>query len=438
MSTRNVKDILGKNHGVEDADAFVAAARERGVHKLLSNPQNLELLATSVAQGEWPDSRRETFERACRMLVHESNGEHRIANPAAADTEPLLEAAGRLCAVQLLTGSSGYALLDRTEPHGDYPSLAEVDGDPRGHARHVLGTRLFEGVSEGKLAPTHRQIAEFLAARHVSGLLDGGLPLGRVLALITGFDGELLPGFRNFASWLAVHNKRSRKRLSRLHPSGLIYDGDRTTYSADEKREIVLNLRREWVWNPACSRSMGRVTGFGGILSPELEDTLRQVLSDEERGHAKPVLRVAPDADAGGRRPDAGALGSAGGDGTRRDGYPNVRCGALDVMTGYSERGCVDSAVLQKLVREIDDGSIDDPQDELLGVLLKSLYPRVLPMTDVRGYLREPKLKTTIGEYSRFWTDHVPRESTPEQTAELLDGIAANLEGLQRPSCRAR
>ena len=33
-----------------------------------------------------------------------------------------------------------------------------------------------------------------------------------------------------------------------------------------------------------------------------------------------------------------------------------------------------------------------------------------------------------MGEYSRFWTDHVPRASTPEQLAELLDGIAASLE----------
>ena len=85
-------------------------------------------------------------------------------------------------------------------------------------------------------------------------------------------------------------------------------------------------------------------------------------------------------------------------------------------------------------MREIDDGSIEDPDDELLGVLLKSLYPRVLSMVEVRKYLREPKLKATVGEYSRFWTDHVPRESRPEQLAELLDGITANFEELRRLS----
>ena len=98
LSKRNIKDILVKNHGVEDADAFVAAARQRGVDRLLRNPQNLKLLAKSVARGEWPKSRRETFEQACRMLVHEPNREHRAGNPSAAATDPLIEAAGRLCA----------------------------------------------------------------------------------------------------------------------------------------------------------------------------------------------------------------------------------------------------------------------------------------------------------------------------------------------------
>ena len=69
-----------------------------------------------------------------------------------------------------------------------------------------------------------------------------------------------------------------------------------------------------------------------------------------------------------------------------------------------------------------------DPDDELLGILLKSLYSRVLPMADVKKYLREPRLKDRTGAYSRFWTDHVPRESTTEQLSELLDHIAENFE----------
>ena len=85
-------------------------------------------------------------------------------------------AAGRLCATQLLTGNAGYTLPDRAEPDVDYPSLSVVSDDPGDRARQVLGTRLFVGVSEGKLAPAHRQVAEFLAAGYVSGLVVGDSP----------------------------------------------------------------------------------------------------------------------------------------------------------------------------------------------------------------------------------------------------------------------
>ena len=424
LSEGDIKAILAKNHGVEDTDRFIKAARERGVDRLLRNPQNLDMLAKAVSGGNWPDSRKETFEQACQILVREPNGEHLAANPSSADTGPLIEAAGRLCAAQLLSGTAGYTLPDRAEPDGDYPLFTEVGGETGGGpARNALATRLFVGTSEGKLAPTHRQIAEFLAARHVSGLVDGGLPLGRILALITGFDGELVPSFSNFASWLAVHNKRSRKRLSQLNPSGLIYAGDGKTYSADEKREIVRNLRRESYWNLWCTRGVSKVPGIGAIVSGELEGTFREILTDGERAgeHQSYVMLLMQMLADGEPLPAlSDVLEQTVRDRTWNQG---VRCAALDVLTSYHARGRLGFAGLKRMVAEIEDGSLDDPQDELLGILLKALYPKVLSMAEVQGYLREPKF-AEAREYVNFWTQHVPKESTPEQLADLLDGIA--------------
>ena len=51
LSERNIKAILANNHGVEDTVGFIEAARKRGVHRLLANPQNLDLLARSVSRG---------------------------------------------------------------------------------------------------------------------------------------------------------------------------------------------------------------------------------------------------------------------------------------------------------------------------------------------------------------------------------------------------
>ena len=428
LTQRNIKDILASNHRVEDPDGFISRAKARGIDGLLTNPQTLELLAESVSGGEWPNSRKETFLHASRMLAREINEEHRLGNPTSSNTGQLVEAAGRLCAVQVLTGVAGYTLTDRATPDTDYPSLEEIDGDVADHSRQVLGTRLFVGISEGRFAPVHRQIAEFLAAQHIARLIGEGLPVRRVLSLVTGFDGELLPAFSNLSSWLAVHSKPSRPWLSQLNPSGLIYVGDAQSYSVDERQSIIKGLRRESSWNPCCSRSISRTSGIGNIVTQELEDTFQEILSKSDRSqehqpYVMMLLQMLADGEPLPRL--SRQLREIVADPSWLLG---VRCAALDVLISYHRNGCLETDVLMKLVDEIEEGTIEDSEDELLGIVLKALYSETWSVNEIRRFLRTPKMESTTGEYSKFWTSHVPKESTPDQIGDLLDLVATRFE----------
>ena len=61
-------------------------------------------------------------------------------------------------------------------------------------------------------------------------------------------------------------------------------------------------------------------------------------------------------------------------------------------------------------------------------ILLQALYPRIWTVVEIRKHLRMPKNVSISGEYTNFWTVHVPRQSTPEQMAQLLDCTAAEFE----------
>ena len=425
LSEQDIKRILAENHAISDPEEFIAKARERGVHGLLTNPQNLDLLAKVVSGGNWPGSRHETFETACEMLVTEPNSEHSLVNPTAGETEQLLDDAGRLFAVQLLAGLAGYTLLDNVPAHPDYPSAPAMGTDTRPSG--VLRTRLFVGTSEGRLVPTHRQIAEFLAARHVSGLIEDGLPLERVLALVTGFDGKLLRSFRHFIAWLGVHNRQSRPRLSRLNPSGLFYAGGQHAFSTDEKRDILANLLGEASWNPGCLYSTHR-TGLGPLVSPELQDAFEAILSNTDRGYPnEPYVMMVLQALADGEplpRLVSEVLRIV------RDlsWMPGVRCAALEVLIAYREQGVVRTNALLELLGGIDAEQVDDGGDQLLGILLKALFPRDLSVAEVLKYLRYPKVANVGSELVTFWTRHVPKTATDDQRAEVLDAIAADFD----------
>ena len=426
LSEKDTKRILAENHGIADPEGFIARAREGGVAGLLTNPQNLDLLAKAVAGGNWPESLLETFEYACRMLVAEHNSDHSAVKPAAGESQSLLDEAGRLCAVQILAGLAGFSQLAHVTATPDYPP---VPGDSA-ETSQVLRTRLFAGTSEGQLIPAHRQIAEFLAARYVSNRIDGGLPLQRVLALVTGFDGEIMRHFRNFAAWLGVHNRPSRKRLCRLNPSGLFYAGGKDSFSSEERREILMNLRREARWNPECLYTRRR-SGLGPLASPDLKDAFHEILSAPERGYPhQPHVMMALHAlgDAEPLPALATKIVHVVRDRSRLSG---VRRAALDILIAYRERNVVQPGILLELLDDIEAGTLDDPDDGLLGILLKALYPGEIPLARALKHLRSPRLGMFSDHFLVFWARHVPAESTDAQRAELLDAIAADFGPLR-------
>ena len=430
MSKNDIKDILRKNFNVEDTNEFLSKAKNRGIHSLLSNPQSLEMLAKAVSAGEWPETQKETFELACRTLVAEFNDEHRNANSSRASIPRLLNAAGRLCAIQLLSGGAGYTLPGKgSGDNNDYPVLDQISGDDEEALRDVLGTRLFEGSFEGRVSPVHRQIAEFLAARYVAGLIDDGLlPLRRLLALIVGYDGMVISELWAFVAWLAVHSKTSRFMISQINPSGMIYMGDAQEYSTDEKRSIVENLQRESGWNPWCSGSIRRTSGIGKIVAPELEETFRDILLNSNRSstHQSYILMILGMLEDGQVLPGLSSfIEKVVCDDTW---YPSIKCTALDVLIKQNKEGYLNICVFENLLRDVSSGAISDPEGELLGSLLGVLYPERLTVLEVLQYLRKPKNAPIFGKYSRFWIEHVPKNSTNVQLGQFLDEIAKRFD----------
>ncbi len=129
---------------------------------------------------------------------------------------PCLYAAGLLCAVQLLAGIAGFALDDDTADD-QHVLWRELSASRNLSLLDALASGLFQrDERDQQRIPVHRSIAEFLGARHLATLIDSeGLPLGRVVALIAGEDGGIVPDLRGLAAWLAVHCRGGARRTRR-------------------------------------------------------------------------------------------------------------------------------------------------------------------------------------------------------------------------------
>ncbi len=196
------------------------------------------MLAETKGFAPRPGGQLATFEQACYRLAEERNPEHRDARDGAPfATEELMLAAGRLCAIALLSGKSGWSR--RGPGDDDFPPVSEA-GQPQDLLRFALDSKLFEGSGETGRWPRHRRIAEFLAARFLDReIAEGHLVASRVLALMTGIDGMVMPDLRGVSEWLAGMNRAVRGRLIEDDPVGVAFHGRRVVAEAEHAREFV-------------------------------------------------------------------------------------------------------------------------------------------------------------------------------------------------------
>ena len=163
-------------------------------------------------------------------------------------------------------------------------------------------------------------------------------------------------------------------------------------------------------------------------MSPELQDAFEAILSNADRGYPnEPYVMMVLQALADGEplpRLVSEVLRIV------RDSswMPGVRCAALEVLIAYREQGVVGTNALLELLGGVDAEQVDDGGDQLLGLLLKALFPRDLSVAEVLKYLRYPKVANVGSELVTFWTRHVPKTATDDQRAEVLDAIAADFD----------
>ena len=442
-----IRELLSLEHPTLDAQAFLEDALRFGIYPMLGNPLTLNLLATAVAPGgDWPDSRLKTFERGCLQMACERNPEHLAAarggraSTVVNDRAMLLEAAGYLCTLALLAGKDGFS-LEPGVTGSSFVSLNNIEsipGDPsREHLRAALASGLLRATGGG-FVPLHRQIAEFLAGRHLSQRISDGLPARRVLALmVSPGDGRVVTALRGLSAWLAAHSPEARRLLIDADPVGVILYGDIQGFTTADKKRLLRALERVAPHEPLFAYEMP-----GGSANGQSVDTGWACRALGSADMAKPIKEFlgrrgteAPDERV--ERLILGALAHV--DESERQSHrsllPDLSARVRDdVRSSVLRRSALDAYLhllspnepraeaLVTLLDDLREGTVSDPDGELTGTLLDDLYPAVIPPARVWRYL--PGQGTQVfGRFWRFWQQHLLDRSSDNQVAELLDAL---------------
>lgn len=412
-----------------DIDWFLNGLEKNSLDSLLGNPQLLIMLAKACSASSIPESRLQAYDLACRQMILETNDDHLMGQEySKITTDDVLEYAGKLCAHILLADMEGLAL--RSSRSDIYPAVSDIESEALPLARFTLKTRLFKSTSESEQRePVHRTVAEFLAARYLAKQIDkGGLPVGRVLALMSSLD-QVVTSLRGLYGWLAVLSKTEQDNLLRRDPLGIILYGDPKHLTRDKKLILIEGLKQEINKNPRFRNHQWKRDPFGALATQDMEEVFRSILTSELRilehqmlvdciidalhygdyipGLEKELLLLVKD----------------------KNWFGGIRRAALRILLREIDNAGpdqIDSYVL--LAKQFKDGIIEDTDKDLLGTSLRFLFPKFIKPKVIFDYLLDWKDDHYIGVYHNFWSQKL-LEMTPEDKLKiLLDELVNRIE----------
>ena len=418
LTDSDVETILSKNHGVTNPLAFMREAEKHRLSELLRNPQTLQLLAKAVgADGSWPKTRQETYEMACRKLGAELNVEHQAAQKnSVANIDDLFAAAGYLCALNLISDIGAFSPM--TIDGHTAMGLNDIDAREKLPVHAVLHTGLFRSLGDGSYAPVHRSIAEFLAAKFIAGKIEKSLPIGRVLALISGADGGVVTELRALAAWVAVFSPEFRRRQIEDDPLGILLYSDAKNFSTLDKTLILSVIKNKGDSSLGFNWQDWHLQSFEALATADMKIEFER------------VLRVVPN--TLGDQLVADCVVEAL---YRGEVIPTMEATLLSVVReprwsgGVRKtalRACLKKYVTQQiscasLLEEVRAGDVRDDDDELLGILLENLYPSHVTPEELVKFLHPRKDDNLIGTYWIFWRQRFLEQTPDDLLSRLLN-----------------
>ena len=422
LERSDIRKILKINFDRTDADEFIEQAEQHGIGALLNNPQTLQMAVEALQGSGWPDSRDMTYHLACKAQVREGNKRHRDRerfNPI--DTEDLLDAAGRLFASLLLSDKSGVS-LDVLVRNDRFPTVNDLLPESPETVAAALDTKLFiqSNSSDERLEPSHRSVAEYLAARWLGEQIDQhGLPLQRVLNLMLGFDGKAVAGLRGLYGWLALHSQTARQWLIKNDPLTVALYSDPQSMDVASTRQLLHDLYIQIQGNPSILWELRGAENLGALFQEGIQDEYIAALQDPRRDDATQtfvvfVLKVLKQAALTANI--ASELRNAASDGSR---WERVRRHALEAWLASA----VTDADALEFLDQLDMATIPDSNEELAGILLNGLFPRAISGKEILRYFHLPKSEF-LGTYLHFWAYTFPDAISATDLPNILDELS--------------
>jgi hypothetical protein len=404
---------------VADPELYVREAYKRGIESFLENPLTLKMMLELYIQssGSWPATKKKLYEDCAQLLIRErADSAHTVDAELYSDSD-LLNAAGKLSAMYLLSGLEGFSSTQNVATASTPFYLEYVSSSQRPLYKSLAKRRIF--VSEGGyFKPLHRTFAEFLAGKYIASQLNSHPSMfNRIKRLIVGCDGKSVSELRGLSAWTGSFNSEYRADIIAADSLTLALNGDTSLFNAFEKTQLLNGLRKlADEFHDASYDHNSRKNNLGTLCDSETIEFIKSELQNASAQSEWSYIRYLLDAISYSPAQftqlydvlDQFIMGHKG---------KGLSYAALNALIKQL-RG-TDHAKLISILDRINAGIISDSRQELRSLLIRNLYPKYISAIELLKYLECAPMDSYIGSYKMF-IDHDFHKTLSDESSRLV------------------
>lgn len=385
--------------GEDRAAAFSREVERQGVQALCANAGLLRLMLLRFdEENEVGRNKTDIYEDAVERLLDEHNKAHQEHIEY---SRPQRRASAQKLALGVLFGG-------RDAIVSGAGSENELDGGEMVTDMKLLKETLNTGLFVGGKRFFHRSFAEYLAARALAEQIENHGAWRRIKPLMVTAHGIPTP-LRGLAGWLSQCSRIAFDELFRADPL-VVLEGDASALSPAQQRKVALELAERYAGRD-FQNEIREFPLFGQSLPSEiLLDLLSPARSLAIRSMAMEWVESS-------RRTDcfdellALALDEAE--------IPALRHAAAKIIAQFGDAS--QKNMLKKLLTMSNAG---DPEDELTGIVLGSMFPECISLEEALSALHFPLTENLIWHYRWFWTREFEQRIADKVLPPVLDCLA--------------
>ncbi|MCR4376523.1 MAG: hypothetical protein NUV50_00320 [Rhodospirillales bacterium] len=401
---------------INNVEAFLDGARQRGLGETLSNPENLKLyLKVYKDSGGWPETRTELLEQSTKLLLGEKNEQHARVHGDKLTDERLMAAAEDLSAIHVFSNTEGLSLSKVSGKDAGYVPIQELTHIDHDAASIAARRKLFASTMAECVKPQHKMTGDFLAAKALARrIISSQLSLGRALSLVLGKDGGTLSHLRDVYAWLIALLPQHGDRLLLADPFGAMIYGDVAQWP-DGTKIAALSALREHATNddPWFRAGQWHTPSLGGLACAGMASEFRQILHNEDDAHLVSVVLTA--LEHGSQLPELGDDLLVFIHDTSRPEMSRLKDNALSAFANNCPERIGE---LRTILDEVHSGKINDDDLALRAELLRQLYPGTISPNQAVEYFVSSR-HTTLTNFRTF-IRHQLLDQTPDSALPAL------------------